>query len=197
MDSINNHIAKFSVFIDSNVLHQEFLRDLILRLSTKDTFIVRWSDDVLRELRASLQKVPLTDDKIENLIELLQSAFPDAAVTEYVTFIDGILVKDLNDRHIVAAAMRGGCEVIVTNNVKDFAGVEAYNIDAQHPDVFLFHHYALEPTKTIQAIHEHIASMKRPPLTSELYLERLANDGAVAVADKLREDGALKIGTIF
>jgi len=56
MDSINNHIAKFSVFVDSNVLHQEFLRDLILRLSTKNTFIVRWSDDVLHELRVSLSK---------------------------------------------------------------------------------------------------------------------------------------------
>jgi len=193
MDSINNHIAKFSVFVDSNVLHQEFLRDLILRLSTKNTFIVRWSDDVLHELRVSLQKVPLTDDKIVNLINLLQDAFPNAVVTGYKSFIDGISVKDRNDRHVVAAAIRGGCEVIVSNNVKDFAGAETYNIDVQHPDVFLFHHYALEPNKTIQAINEHIASMKKPPLNSELYLERLTRAGAVALADKLREDGVLKI----
>lgn len=53
--------------------------------------------------------------------------------------VEGLRLPDLDDRHVVAAAIRAGAQVIVTANVKDFpaAALEPFNIEAQHPDVFI------------------------------------------------------------
>ncbi len=45
---------------------------------------------------------------------------PDALVTGYRQLVPALNLPDPNDRHVLAAAVRGGASVIVTNNTKDF-----------------------------------------------------------------------------
>ncbi len=44
----------------------------------------------------------------------------DALVTGYEDLIEGLHLPDLDDRHVLAAAIRGRADVIVTANVRDF-----------------------------------------------------------------------------
>lgn len=194
MDSINAHIAKFAVFLDANVIYKSHIRDLLLRCAEQDTFKVYWSSDVEQEVTRALQG-KLQKEQIERLFSTMRAAFPDSVVSGYEQFIDGIVLPDVDDRHIVAAAMRAHCDVILTENSKDFPEDELanYDIEAQHPDVFLIHHYTLEPQKTIHVIREHILDMNKPPVDFAEYLDRLRNNGAAGFAEQLFVDGVDKM----
>ena len=65
--------------------------------------------------------------------------FPDALVVDFERFIDGISLPDPRDRHVLAAAIKGQADVIVTQNLKDFPQeqLDLCQIEAQHADRFL------------------------------------------------------------
>ncbi len=50
----------------------------------------------------------------------MREAFDDAMVTGWEELEPGIRLPDQDDRHVVAAAIRGGAQAIITANVKDF-----------------------------------------------------------------------------
>lgn len=189
MDSINAHIAKFSAFLDANVVYKSHVRDLILRCAETDTFKVYWSPHIEQEVaRALTDKVELA--RIQRLFAIMQQAFPDSVVIGYESFVESIALPDPKDRHVVAAAMRAHCDVIVTENVKDFPDEELakYDLEAQHPDIFLLHHYTLEPQKTVRVIQLHIRDMNNPPVDFAGYIERLRTGGVGSFAEKLVDD---------
>ena len=59
--------------------------------------------------------------------------------------LPGLTLPDLDDRHVLAAAIAGRADVIVTKNLKDFppAALQPHGIEAQHPDTFLIHQRGL------------------------------------------------------
>ena len=65
--------------------------------------------------------------------------FPDALVVDFEPLIDGISLPDPGDRHVLAAAIKGQADVIVTQNLEDFPQeqLDLCQIEAQHADRFL------------------------------------------------------------
>lgn len=193
MDSINQNISKFSIIIDTNVLYSAPLRDILLRLAEKETFSVHWSEHTLTELKRNLSDTNgMPNDKIENLIDKITTAFPDACVSN--PDIDPIKLTAEEDKHIVAAAIQSHAEVIVTQNISDFPESELslYNIEAQTPDEFLVHHFTLEETKTVRTVSELLKDLTNPPYSPEEYLTILEQVGAVAFAQLLRASGFIE-----
>jgi hypothetical protein len=64
------------------------------------------------------------------------------------------------DRHVLAAAIRGRADVIVTSNIKDFTSeaCEPYDVDVQTPDEFLSHQWEMEDTHYLLEVLEGWAS---------------------------------------
>ena len=62
-----------------------------------------------------------------------------ALVVGYENLIPKLTLPDENDRHVLAAAIRGRAQVIVTMNLKDFPAevLQKYDTEAQHPDEFI------------------------------------------------------------
>jgi predicted nucleic acid-binding protein len=190
MDSINQHIRKFSIVLDTNVLYAAPVRDIILRLAEKETFSVHWSEQILQELGRNLEKKPgLSQDKIESLITELTRAFPDARID--TQNIDPIKLSAEEDKHVVATAIQSQSEVIVTQNISDFPSSELalYNLEAQTPDEFLVHHFTLEETKTVRTVTDLLTDLSNPPYTPEEYLSTLEQVGLVTFAQLLRTSG--------
>lgn len=103
--------------------------------------------------------------------------------------IESLELPDPDDRHVLAAAIRCGAQVIVTNNLKDFPSeiLEQYELEAQHPDEFLEYQFGLRPNLVIRAAKEQRARWKNPPFTADQYLERLSAQGLVITAEKLAD----------
>lgn len=56
--------------------------------------------------------------------------------------------NDEKDRHVLAAAIRGQVDLIVTFNLKDFREehISQWGIKAMHPQDYLLHLYSMKPT---------------------------------------------------
>jgi len=102
----------------------------------------------------------------------MRSAFPNAVVKDYEDLIPA-MTNDPKDRHVAAAAVRGGAALIVTANIRDFPpeSLEQYDIEAVHPDDFLQDQFDLDPTVTVACLRQQRAAYTRPQFSfREFYL---------------------------
>ena len=144
--------ADYRVFFDACVLANFGVCDLLLRLSERPRLIVpHWSRDVLEEVRRTqVDKLgwpsPLADSF---QVELLK-AFPEAEIEGYEDLIPG-LSNDAKDRHVLAAAIRGACPLILTFNLKHFplGALTQWSINASHPQDYLLVLYEMEPKQVV------------------------------------------------
>lgn len=110
----------FTAFLDTNALYGEYLCDTLLRLAEAGAYRPQWSAGVLEELERNLvEKAGLATESARRRISAMQRAFPDAEVQGYETLIES-MTCDAKDRHVLAAAVRGQSEVLVTFNGDDF-----------------------------------------------------------------------------
>ena len=87
----------------------------------------------------------------------MNNAFPNALVDSFEDIIDSITLPDIDDRHVVAAAIQCNADIIVTFNLKDFPSKELnkFNIQVQHPDNFIAMLYLLDKAATKQAFENY------------------------------------------
>jgi len=140
-----------------------------------------WSTDILDEMvRSILRRRPdLTAAQLDRTRELMCNAVPDCLTTGYEELIDGLRLPDPDDRHVLAAAIRSGSQVIVTENLSDFPAhvLQTYNIEAQTPDVFLLHLVDLSPRTVFGVLEAQAAALRNPPMTIEELFDGLAHSG--------------------
>ena len=122
-------------------------------------------------------------------VELMNRAVPDCLVTDYEPLIDGLALPDPNDRHVLAAAIVAGAQLIVTDNMKDFPAeaLDPYGIEAVRPDDFVTQQFDLNPAAVLSAVQAQRANLRNPPRTAEELLDTLAANGLVVSVDRLRE----------
>lgn len=114
----------------------------------------------------------LTRQTLERTRDLMNQNAPDCLVTGYEPLIASLTLPDRDDRHVLAAAIRGHAEAIVTLNLKDFPeeALADYAISAIHPDEFLSDMFELSPSECIKAAGLHRASLQNPAMNADEYL---------------------------
>jgi predicted nucleic acid-binding protein len=119
-------VAAYTAFYDASVLYPSELRNLLMHLAMTGLFRARWSNAVHEEwIRAPLRKRPdLSRGNLERTRALMDAHATDALVTGYEDLIDGLLLPDPDDRHVLAAAIRGRADVILTSNLRHFPAPE-------------------------------------------------------------------------
>lgn len=184
-------MAVFGAFYDANVLYPSELRNLLMHLALTGLFRAKWSAAVHEEWISNLMenRPDLTREKLERTRMLMDKHAADALVTGYEDLIPGLQLPDPGDRHVVAAAIRGRTDVIVTMNLKDFPAetIALFGLEAQHPDEFILHLLDLAPGAVVAAAQTHRQSLKNPPKTVEEYLDTLERQGLTQTASVLRE----------
>jgi predicted nucleic acid-binding protein len=183
----------FVVVYDACVLYPAPLRDLLIRIARKALVRAKWTDEILDEcFRNILANEP--DRKPESLARtrgLMNKAIADCLVTGYEALIESIELPDPNDRHVVAAAVRCGAQVIVTANLDDFPrqNLVRFEIEAVHPDDFVLDCIDLSAGAVLAAVMEQAASLKNPPMSAAEVLDRLQANGLAQSVAKLRDLG--------
>ena len=117
----------------------------------------------------------------------MEVAFPAASVTGYESMVDS-MANQRKDRHVLAAAVHSGCEVIVTFNLKDFPGpaLDPHGIAAVHPDEFLLDQLDLYPRSVGSALVRQAAETARPRLTLLQVLASLERISLTGFAAEVR-----------
>lgn len=112
----------FAVVYDACVLYPNVLRDLLIRVASGHKVRAHWTDQILDEVFENLteNRPDLDPVKLARTRVLMGKALPDANVTGYESLVPALDLPDPDDRHVLAAAIRVGAQMIVTSNLKDF-----------------------------------------------------------------------------
>ena len=175
---------------DANILYPAPLRDLFIRLAQAGLVRARWTATIHDEwMRNVLKNNPeLSPKRLARTRTLMDAAVRDCLVTGYESVIGSLSLPDPDDRHVLAAAIRVKAEVIVTFNLKDFSprALADYNIEAQHPDDFLFSLFATAPGPVCAVVKGQRESLRNPPKTAEELLSTFESQGLVQAVARIR-----------
>lgn len=170
-------MATFTALYDACVLYPAPLRDLLMELAITDLFRAKWSSMIHDEWTRSLLKnrQDLSSDDLKRTRQLMDIHVRDCLVDNFEELIPALQLPDPKDRHVLAAAIRGRADVIVTYNLKDFPEKELkkYGVAAQHPDEFLKHVLDLAPGTVCAAAQTHRKRLGNPGKSVDEYLECL------------------------
>ncbi|MFT8636582.1 MAG: PIN domain-containing protein [Pseudoclavibacter sp.] len=179
----------FPVFLDTCVLYGATLSDFLLWLADSGTYRPLWSRGVLDELRANLREHAASEEQIEprlDRVAVMEEEFPDALVSGYESLIPRMHC-DRKDRHVLAAAVRGNAQLLVTFNLKDFpaASVDEFDLTVRHPDDFLLDQLDLYPGRTTAVAGQLLSLYQSPPLDLDGLVLQLIRAGVPRFARAL------------
>lgn len=181
----------FVVIYDANVLYPNPLRDLLIRVALAGLVQAKWTDQILDECFNAIKRTKphLDEAKLDRTRQLMNNAVRDCLVEGYEPLIEALSLPDPDDRHILAAAIRCGAQVIVTFNLKDFpqSALEPFGIEAKHPDEFMLDLIDLAPGQVYAAVESQAAAMKNPPTSVEELMDTFVRQRLIQSTLKLKE----------
>ena len=190
-------VGKYTVVLDACVLYPAKLRNLLLSLAERGAFHARWTQDIEDEwIRSLLRKGKqgITEEKLRRSARQMNEAIDDAVIDGYQYLIQSLDLPDQEDRHVLAAAIVGHADAIVTFNLADFPAAKImseHRIEVIHPDDFVIFQYDLNQVAFLTTVKEMRELMKRPPLTAEQLARAFAVAGLPQIADRMAEAAEL------
>jgi predicted nucleic acid-binding protein len=162
-----------------------------LELAVLDLYRAKWSNAVHEEWIGALlrTRADLTRERLERTRDLMNEHVRDALVVDFEDLIEVLRLPDPDDRHVLAAAIKGRANLIVTDNLKDFPAdvLARWGIEAQHPDEFLIHQFHLSPPVFLKAVKTVRRRLKNPPKSVEDYLNTLRAHGLLATVSEIAQ----------
>jgi predicted nucleic acid-binding protein len=184
-------MRRLRVLLDANVLVDAQLRDLFLTMAEAELIDLRWSPEIIGETRRALVgRLQLDAEKVDRLLVALNVAFNGASVQGFEHLVEQIKLPDEDDRHVLAAAIHGECDFLVTFNDADFIeGADpAGDVVVLTPDEAVFMLAGVFPDRLGSVVLAQIDRLRRPAITAEGFLGRLskrAPTGAAALGAAL------------
>jgi predicted nucleic acid-binding protein len=104
-------------FLDANVIRGQLTTDILLTLAEHELLEPFWSQGVIDEMRRN-RPAGVTEQRIDRRIDTMNEYFPAALISGHDHLIPE-MQADPKDKHVLAAAVHGQCDVLVTDNGKD------------------------------------------------------------------------------
>lgn len=136
------------VLIDACVLYPTVMREVLIGVAARGVFTPLWSARILEEwARAAARLGDGFEDMARGEIALLKARWPDAEVVYPDQLEAGLHLPDPDDTHVLAAAIVGKADVLLTMNLKDFPTrtVSAHGVVRRDPDGMLREMFAEHP----------------------------------------------------
>jgi predicted nucleic acid-binding protein len=109
------------VLIDACVLYPTVMREMVLGCAAEGLFEPKWSARILEEWALAAGKLgPGQEALARGEIALVEAAWPGASVRPRGRDLSRLSLPDPNDVHVLAAAIAGSADVLLTLNIKDF-----------------------------------------------------------------------------
>lgn len=174
----------FTVVYDACVLHPSTLRDLLIRIAQSGLVRARWTDAILDETFASVaeRRPDISPARLARTRDLMCRAVRDCLVTGFEPITEILELPDPDDRHVLAAAIKTGAQVIVTDNLRDFPVevLDQWGVEAKSADDFVLDQLHLDAPSVYVAVQQIADAWRNPPGTFGDVLDRLERTGLVA-----------------
>lgn len=152
------------VLLDTCVLYPTVMREVLLGVAAQGLFEPLWSERILGEWsRAAAKLGPAGQVQADSEIAMVRAHWPNACVTPGAALLDRLWLPDAADVHVLAAAIAGHADVILTENAKDFPrGILAEEgVSRADPDGFLIGLFASAPEAVAHAVSQVHAEANR------------------------------------
>lgn len=184
-------MASFVVVYDACVLYPASIRDLLVELARTGMVRAKWTTRIHAEwITALIRARPeLEPARLERVAQLMNTAVLDCLVTGFESLEPGLAaLPDLEDRHVLAAAIHCGAQEIVTFNLRDFPerALRPYGIRATHPDEFLEHLFDLNARAVCEGVRRIRHRLANPARSAEDMIRNYERNGLVVSASILR-----------
>jgi hypothetical protein len=187
--------TRYTVVLDACVLYPAPVRDILLSLAHQGLYHARWTATINDEWIRNLlhNRADLDPTLLRATTQHMAQAIPDSLISGYEQFINTIDLPDADDRHVVAAALVGHADAIVTFNLKDFPSdaLTPLSLEAQHPDDFVVNQLHLNLPESLKAVKAMRARLARPSQTAAQLLATLERCGLPQTALLLSENAEL------
>lgn len=180
--------ARYTAVLDANALYPALLRDLLLSLAHADLYSANWSAHIRDEwTRSLLRDRPAMRTQIAAAAQAMEDVIADGLVVGYEHLIEGLTLPDPDDRHVLAAAIVGHADAIVTFNQKDFPEeiLGPLGIETQTPDEFVLNQLLLDKATTLSAIKRMRERWNRPQYDAAALIALLEQRGLPQTAAHL------------
>ena len=162
--------------LDACVLIPASLRDTLFRCAQANLYSMRFSNEILEEMRRNLIKKGMTTEESANrLVSIIRDKFGESLVEGYEQFLPFMFINS-KDRHVLAAAVACRADYLVTQNLDDFPQtiLRCFRVEAVSPDRFLLDLFQSHPEIMPALIFEQANNLSRPPKTVDDILNSLS-----------------------
>lgn len=138
------------VLIDACVLYPTVMREMVMGAAGQGLFTPLWSPRILEEwARAAAKLGPDHEAFARGEIALLGANWPHASVAPKEGDLGRLWLPDPNDIHVLAAAIAGGADVLLTMNNADFPRhtLAEEGLRRDSPDLFLLSLLNADPAR--------------------------------------------------
>ena len=184
--------ARYTALLDACVLYPLAMTDALMSLATAGLYAAKWTTRIETEWIGALEaRRPDIKGRLDVRRNQMRDAIPDWEVPElaWQACAGGLTLPDPDDVHVLAAALAGHVDCIVTANLKDFPidAVGPLGIDVIHPDQFIVAQWDLDPLVAVAASKRMRARWKKPEATAEDFATAIERGGMPSSAQRLRE----------
>jgi hypothetical protein len=182
----------YTALLDANVLYPIAICDALMEVSCTGIYAAKWTsqidDEWIRNLAADRG---LDEEKLHCRRDQMHDACPDWEVPfeAWKSIESSLTLPDQGDCHVLAAAIVGHADCIVTCNLRHFPpeSLEPFGITALHPDEFIHHQLQLNPLGVLPAFKAMRNRKSKPPYTPAQFTDAMAHNGLLLTADFLRQ----------
>lgn len=162
--------------LDACVLYPPVLREIFLGAAEAGLYTPLWSERILEEwVRATDKLGQMAAARVQ--AALIAARFPRAMQRAAPQIESRLILPDDNDRHVLAVAIAGSADAIITFNARDFPRhiLAAEGLDRRDPDGFLWElwsHHPADMGAVIAAVHATSEAMAGGAVSLRALLKR-------------------------
>ena len=152
--------------LDTCVIYPTVMRQMLLGVARRGVFTPLWSARIIEEWQRAAQKLGAAGvAQAGGEAALLAANWPEAEVTWPASLEDRLWLPDPADVHVLAAAIAGSADLIITLNAKDFPRnvLAEEGLSRTDPDAFLHGIWEAQPGMIAEVAADVLAEANRLP----------------------------------
>lgn len=164
--------------LDACVIYPTVLREVLVGCAGLGLYDALWSERILEEWARATKKLGAgAEVQARGEVAVLKAQFPNACIQPRAGDLARLHLPDENDIHVLAAAIAGSADVIVTMNAKDFPRqtLAFEGLKRLSPDEFLMDQWMDTPQaveQVVRGVHKVACEMSGEDLNLRALMKR-------------------------